>query len=482
MIPSIGGGSRAAIFKAIDEYQVINGALSNLAVLVRVPTMDALKAVDISDMPNGTNAFVGGYHALGDGGGGTFYYDAGASDTDNAGTVIAPNAGSGRWKRIYSGAVNVKWFGAKGDGTTDDTAAINASIAASKDILVPPGTYKVSSTITIPDNGSIIGEGRAQSVILADSISGSTIYNGSSFTTGQRVSGLKITGVATTGIKIYNCSPCYVGDVHVHGTFDYGFEFSLSFGCKLEYLSTDGATIGVAAFRVSNYFNANNCTHWYTQTSEIPIGVLFDTGNSCSGNVFNNLTLQGCVVGLQTNDVFVKGLTINGLYTEATVTAMSLGTTNATYSVLGLSVNGGLIIGSGSHSQRSLRSAQILLKYVIGASFNGIDFSCVAGSPRDSDAFGFKKAYNVVVNGCRTAVNTAADSLENYIRYMTSASSDSDITLIGCSHVAGGTNNTPSIIRRVDASGYKFCREYLDTNGARVVSTFTMSAIETPPV
>jgi hypothetical protein len=446
-----------------------------------VATIAALKALDVSTLPDKMQVMVGGYYSHGDGGGGQFYYDQGASDTDNGGTIIAPTAGSGRWKRIYSGAVNVRWFGAKGDGVTDDTAAIGSAITAIKDVYIPIGTYKVSSTITIPDKGSITGDGRDQSILLAASISGAVLDNGSSFTTGQRIDGLKITGIATTGIKIYNCSPGYVGDVAVYGTFDYGFDFSLSFGCTFEYLSTDGATIGIAAFRVSNYFNANNCTHWYTQTSYIPIGVLFDTGNSCAGNVFNNLTLQGCVVGLQTNDVFVKGLTINGLYTEATVTAMSLGTTTATYSVLGLSVNGGVILGSGTHPQRALRSAQILLKYVIGASFNGIDFSCIAGSPRDSDAFGFKKAYNVVVNGCRTVVNDAAVSLENYIKFMPSASSDSDITLIGCSHVTGSANNTPSIIRRVDAAGYKFCREYLDTNGARVVSTFTMTAIETPP-
>lgn len=477
-LPTVGGdyGNWGTV---LNEYlETAHNADGTLKLDVQ--TIAALKALDVSAIPDKMQALVGGYYVHGDGGGGQFYYDASASDTDNTGTVIAPTAGAGRWKRIYSGAVNVKWFGAKGDGVADDTASIVAAIAAAKDVYIPIGTYKVSSTITIPDNGSIVGDGNAQSILLADSISGPVIYNGSSFTKGQKVDGLKITGTATTGVQYHNCSPGYVGNVTVYGTFDYGFEFSLSFGCTFENLSTEGATIGIAAYRVSNYFNANNCTHWYTQTTLIPIGVLFDSGNSCAGNVFNNLTLQGCVIGLKTNNVFVKGLTINGLYTEATVTAMHLGVA-ATYSVIGLSVNGGVIIGSGTHPQRALRSAQILLDYVIGASFNGIDFSCIAGSPRDSDAFGFKKAYNVVISGCRTGDASPAVALENYIKYMPSASSDSDITLIGCSRATGSVNSTPAIIRRVDASGYKFCREYLDTNGARVVSTFTMAPIETPP-
>nr|MDA8319057.1 glycosyl hydrolase family 28-related protein [Actinomycetota bacterium] len=50
---------------------------------------------------------------------------------------------------------NVRDFGARGDGTTDDTAAIqaavNAAVAAAGGIVYfPPGTYPISSTITIP--------------------------------------------------------------------------------------------------------------------------------------------------------------------------------------------------------------------------------------------------------------------------------------------------------------------------------------------
>ena len=60
---------------------------------------------------------------------------------------------------LPDGVVNVKDYGAKGDGITDDTAAIQAAIAAGKTILVPEGTYIVSSTIDIGDDKRIFGLG-----------------------------------------------------------------------------------------------------------------------------------------------------------------------------------------------------------------------------------------------------------------------------------------------------------------------------------
>jgi len=61
------------------------------------------------------------------------------------------------------GIINVKSYGAKGDGVTDDTAAIQSALtaaAASKGIVFfPPGTYLVSATLTWPQYVDIIGSG-----------------------------------------------------------------------------------------------------------------------------------------------------------------------------------------------------------------------------------------------------------------------------------------------------------------------------------
>jgi len=66
-----------------------------------------------------------GYSSPGDGGGGTFYWDASSSQSDNDGTIISPGGPTGRWKRLYDGEINVKWFGIKGDGSDATTRLAN---------------------------------------------------------------------------------------------------------------------------------------------------------------------------------------------------------------------------------------------------------------------------------------------------------------------------------------------------------------------
>lgn len=63
--------------------------------------------------------------------------------------------------------INVKSFGATGNGTTDDTAAINSALAfvaaqgpfAGGTLYMPVGTYKTTSTIVIPSFVTIQGDG-----------------------------------------------------------------------------------------------------------------------------------------------------------------------------------------------------------------------------------------------------------------------------------------------------------------------------------
>ena len=63
-----------------------------------------------------------------------------------------------------NGWVSVKDFGAKGDGVTDDTAAINAAIASATSggiILFPNGTYLVTSQIVVTAKVKFVGFGIA---------------------------------------------------------------------------------------------------------------------------------------------------------------------------------------------------------------------------------------------------------------------------------------------------------------------------------
>ena len=129
-----------------------------------VSNYQALKALPTAGIFNMAVVIVSGHTNANDGGGGIFTYFDSLATPDNGGTVLAPNSGIGRWIRQYDNEINILWFGAKGDGSTDDTAAIQAAISsaeANSIILFPPtsASYKITSQISIPVNGlSLIGE------------------------------------------------------------------------------------------------------------------------------------------------------------------------------------------------------------------------------------------------------------------------------------------------------------------------------------
>ena len=93
--------------------------------------------------------YVQGYSTVDDGGQGFFTWDAASSQADNDGTVIQVGSTSGRWMRVYSGAISVKWFGAKGDSVTNDqpsiSHALNAALNFKTDLFLPGAVYKLTT-------------------------------------------------------------------------------------------------------------------------------------------------------------------------------------------------------------------------------------------------------------------------------------------------------------------------------------------------
>lgn len=159
------------------------------SVLTSVATVTALRGTAGSA---GDVIVLLGFSAAGDGGGGTFYWDA-ADHIDDGGTAF--NAGgfgatSAGWRRFFSGPLDVRWFGAAGDGVTDDTTSIQRAIYATGattgykafpwEIYLPTGRYRITSSLicyitagapyfTPRRRGvSIRGAGRENSVIVVD--------------------------------------------------------------------------------------------------------------------------------------------------------------------------------------------------------------------------------------------------------------------------------------------------------------------------
>lgn len=68
--------------------------------------------------------------------------DIGAVNTETVNTLIDARTSK----------VSVKAYGAKGDGSTDDTTAFQSALANNRIVFVPEGTYKLSGTIVIRSN------------------------------------------------------------------------------------------------------------------------------------------------------------------------------------------------------------------------------------------------------------------------------------------------------------------------------------------
>jgi len=85
--------------------------------------------------------------------GGTFIYRSVNKDTNNGGTIFSG------WTRQYEGPVNVKWFGAIGDGIVDDALAIQKAINSidNGQVLYPStknNVYKINTKLISPINVS----------------------------------------------------------------------------------------------------------------------------------------------------------------------------------------------------------------------------------------------------------------------------------------------------------------------------------------
>lgn len=150
-------------------------------------------------------AFVLGYYASGDGGGGQYYCDlADTTSSDNGGTIIVASDG-GRWKLAGQTNISVKQFGAKGDGTTNDTAAIQAAINWGGCVYAKAGTYLHDSLSFIGKSVSMMGDGEDKTIFKANS---AVVMFDVQETTDQALLPLAIVGVqlngngvATSGIR-----------------------------------------------------------------------------------------------------------------------------------------------------------------------------------------------------------------------------------------------------------------------------------------
>ena len=238
--------------------------------------------------------FVEGYYNPADGGGGLYVYiPTDTTSPSNGGTIII-DAQNHRYYLAYTGIISIKQFGATGNGTTDDTAAILATVALGVDFLVPTGTYKTSSSIILTATGQcVIGSG--DGIILK---SGSTSFDGIVLNgNNETIINIQVNGngVGASGIGVHGSGNLVV-DCKSYGNGAHGFYFDgSSTTCTMNRMennySYSNGQIGFSCYNAPDNVRVGNVS--YNNNFE---GFTND-GTSYRNVITGNKSITNCITG-----------------------------------------------------------------------------------------------------------------------------------------------------------------------------------------
>lgn len=155
--------------------------------------------------PSGPRAsvFSDGYLTTGDGGAGTFSWSATAPFAPDGGTISSA-LGGGFWLRTIAAerVFSTKFYGAKGDAVTNDTAAVNACFAAAKQASNAMNIYGLGGSVTVLIDGTSLVDGLTLSNVVGLCIRG-TGRGQCGFVGSPSNGGLDL-------LTLTNCQKCHV--------------------------------------------------------------------------------------------------------------------------------------------------------------------------------------------------------------------------------------------------------------------------------
>lgn len=249
------------------------------------------------------------------------------------------------WQERLREQVYVKDFGAVGDGTTDDTAALQAAITyavgVGGEVLLGNGKYRITGAtgLVIPETHtsddentkiSIIGEGSGASMIVHNGTGNAITYQGQSTGSGPlayiRFDGFRIdgtVGVNQDGIEIDNAAFFSMEDMTIFEcdralqmTDVLSFQVSTS---QFRFCST-GVTAAYGDFSRPNNITFEDCVFGICSTAAVVItggGLVRFRGGSVEGCGTNGDSATGGIFMINSGIESGVGLVAEDVYFEA---------------------------------------------------------------------------------------------------------------------------------------------------------------------
>lgn len=285
--------------------------------------------------------------------------------------------------QLVDNAINVKKFGAKGDGVTDDTIAIQNAINFAQtlvrgrfldgaNVLLAKGTFLISNTLTITDsNISLCGDSISTSVLYAPnanfdlvhfngtalSLYGSGMKNLRVYTPGNATKGnhLRITKTLNSifenlslvgsynGIAVDGCGKTYLDKIIISqegratGTTNYGIDFLDTNGINSD-IHVSNVQVVPNISKSSNYsMSIRSSDGIYFSNFHIHGGVLIQPNNVGYSQTCSSLFFTNCYFDTanEANFMFTgsasdyRNFIFNNCYFREAVNGLVLNTTSA---------------------------------------------------------------------------------------------------------------------------------------------------------
>jgi hypothetical protein len=231
------------------------------------------------------------------------------------GVVAIANGGTGTTTAL---AVNVKVFGATGDGTTDDRAAIQSAIdsISSGVVIFPAGDYLIGNNgsgvgLTLKPNVSLISFESASVYLLAGANSIKLLNyvnpNSSTLVSNFVISGINLSSNSKTGCTGINidgnttsarCSYIQISEMQLNGTFSNGIYLKY---CANTYLSNLFVSLPSVGVTLDNCADSDLVNVKVQNGSSYGFQIIGGAGAFDEGTRLSNCSTNGQGYGLYIN-------------------------------------------------------------------------------------------------------------------------------------------------------------------------------------